>query len=348
VPDRVLDCELESIESSVCRWEVKVCQGESDDARGFWRAAGTRLETGLRVLFQPASSTGRAGRSTVQAMAYRRAAAAAEPLAAPWRVVFRDDFRTGFHVRPLSWRLRPAGERLPAGDGVPTTGPDGLVVVPGHVDPDTGEPAFTPTDGPLGELDHLRWAAFADVADPGVAAPIEVSARMSAQGFGLERHPYGDAVADPRRELKCGAAVLIGVDRPTGMVFDFIVTDRCVFAVYERLAFPGTDWAGFSYAVPVLEREPGDQHELAIRHDAPAGTASWSVGGRQVLAVDAIGRRLPGPDAERFAKRDNGRPDQDAAPAQFSFGVGVFTDQVWGQGVRLAVQHFTIRQATTG
>jgi hypothetical protein len=281
-------------------------------------------------------------------MASFSAAEAADPVATPWRVVFRDDFRADFHVRPGSWRLRPAGAGRPDGDGLVRTGPAGLVVVPGHVDPDTGEPAFMPTDGPLGDMDHLRWAAFADCPPAGAAGRVEVSARLAAQGFGLDRHPYGAAVPDPRRELKCGAAVLICVDRPTGMVFDFIVTDRCVFAVYERLAFPGTDWAGFSYAVPVVEREPGDHHDLAIAYDGPAGTAAWSVGGERVLAVDAIGRRLPGPRARQFAKRDNGLPDRAAVPAQFSFGLGVFTDQVWGQGVRLAAQQFTIRQAITG
>ncbi|ACU75330.1 conserved hypothetical protein [Catenulispora acidiphila DSM 44928] len=281
-------------------------------------------------------------------MAFSSAAEAADPIAASWRVVFRDDFRAGSALAPGSWRLRPAGAGLPDGDGVVSTGSAGLVVVPAHTDPDTGEPAFSPTDGPLGEMDHLRWAAFADVPPPDAAGRTEVSATISAQGFGLDRHPYGDSVPDPHRELKCGAAVLICVDRPTGIVLDFIVTDRCVFAVYERLAFPGTDWAGFSYAVPVLDREPGDHHDLAILYDAPAGTARWSVGGEQVLAVDELGLRLPGEQAARFAKRDNGLRAQIAVPAQFSFGLGVFTDQVWGQGVRLAVQQFTIRQATTG
>jgi hypothetical protein len=276
------------------------------------------------------------------------APASADPVAAPWRVVFQDDFRAGFLLRPGFWRLRPAGPDLPEGDGIVTAGTDGLVVVPHGVDPDTGEPAFTRTDGPLGEMDHLRWAAFADVPEAHPAGLVEVSARIAAQGFGLERHPYGDAVPDPRRELKCGAAVLICVDRPTGVVLDFIVTDRCVFAVYERLAFPGTDWAGFSYAVPVLEREPGEHHELAIAYDGRAGVARWSVEGEPVLSVDAIGRRLPAERGDRFRKRDNGLPDQIAAPAHFSFGVGVFTDQVWGQGVRLAVRQFTIRHATTG
>jgi hypothetical protein len=281
-------------------------------------------------------------------MASRSAARAADPVAAPWRVVFRDDFRAGFQVRPGFWRLRPASADLPEGDGVVSAGPAGLVVVPAHTDPDTGDPAFTPTDGRLGEMDHLRWAAFADGPQLGPGGRTEVSATIAAQGFGLDRHPYGDSVPDPHRELKCGAAVLICVDRPTGIVLDFIVTDRAVFAVYERLAFPGTSWAGFSYAVPVLDREPGDGHDLAIAYDAPAGTARWSVGGEQVLAVDSIGLRLPEARSQRFAKRDNGLPDQIAVPEQFSFGVGVFTDQVWGQGVRLAVQQFTIRQATTG
>lgn len=278
-------------------------------------------------------------------MVIRDSAPAALPPDTRWRVLFEDDFSSG--LAEGHWRLRPAGDGLPDGDGVVSAGPGGLAVVPTGTDPGTGEPAFAPTAAPLGELDHLRWAAFADLsggAGPAPAGVLEVATRMSAQGYGLERHPYGPSVADPRRELKCGAAMLVCVDRETGVVLDFVVTDRAVFAVYERLGFPGTEWAAFSYVVPVLDREPGDVHDLAIRCDGPAGSAQWLLDGEKVLDVAGIGHRvLDG----RYSRRDNGGPERAAFPRQLSFGVAVFTDQVWGQGVRLAVQQFSIRQAIT-
>jgi Family of unknown function (DUF6081) len=258
-----------------------------------------------------------------------------------WRAVFEDDFRDGLQVRAGRWRLRSAGAGLEAGDGYAAAGPDGLVVVPRHTDPETGEPAFTPTAAPLGEFDHIRWGAFADLPVDATGL-LEVSARVSARGHGLDRHPYGPAVPDPHRELKCGAAALICVDRDTGIVLDFILTDRCLFAVYERLGHPGADYAAFSYAVPVTDREPGDEHDLTIRYDGAAGAAAWIADGRVALSVDRLGHRVL--DA-RHAKRDNGGAERAVAPKQFSCGLGLFTDQVWGQGVQLTARHFTIRAA---
>jgi hypothetical protein len=264
------------------------------------------------------------------------------------RTVFQDDFSHGtFPGNGDSvWALRQVGE-LVRGDGIVTTGPDGLVVVPTGTNPDTGEPAFAIAPQPLGETEHLRWTAFADHRsaagfpgfDVGDGLGLEAKARLSAQGFGLDHHPYGSTVTDPHRDLRLGAAVLICVDLESGLVLDFIVTDRCVFAVYERLAFPGSSHAGFSYAVPVLDRRPEDFHELGIAYDPSSATARWRVDGAEVLSVDRLGCRVLDP---RHLKRDNGRPEQSAAPRQFHCGMGTFADQLWGQGIRLAVRGFGV------
>ncbi|MEV4659253.1 DUF6081 family protein [Micromonospora sp. NPDC049301] len=260
--------------------------------------------------------------------------------------VLRDDFSGPLSVgdETARWRLRPV-PGFPAGDGVPRTGPDGLTVVPTATDPATGHPAFAEPPQPLSETDHLRWALMAnrDTADglPGFAVPagrFTVRAELSVEAYGLDRHTYGDAVVDPYRDLRLGAAALICMDRETGMVFDFIVTDRCVFAVYERLAFPPHGYAGFSYAVPVLDRQPADVHALALTYDADRRTAHWHVGDTEVLRVDRIGRRVL--DA-RYALRDNGRPEESATPRQLTVGLALFADRLWGQGVRLDVRHVT-------
>lgn len=257
--------------------------------------------------------------------------------------VLHDDFTGPLSIGDAAarWRLRPV-PGFPAGDGVPRTGPAGLTVVPTATDPRTGEPAFAEPPQPLSETDHLRWALMAnrDTSDglPGFAVPagdFTVRARLAVRAYGLARHPYGDAVADPYRDLRLGAAALICMDRETGMVFDFIVTDRCVFAVYERLAFPPHTYGGFSYAVPVRERKPEEMHELALRYDADRRSAHWYVDDTVVLSVDRIGHRTL--DAG-FALRDNGRPAESAAPRQLTVGLALFADRLWGQGVRLDVR----------
>jgi len=134
---------------------------------------------------------------------------------------------------------------------------------------------------------------------------------------------------------------MILMDRESGMVFDFIVTDRCVFAVYERLAFPPHTYAGFSYAVPVLDRQPGDRHDLTLEYDAAERVASWYIAGERVLRVDRIGHRAL--DA-RYSMRDNERPEEAADPRQLTCGLALFADRLWGQGVRLDVREVTVRR----
>jgi hypothetical protein len=266
-----------------------------------------------------------------------------EPARAPQEVLLRDDFSDGLAADgdDPRWRLRSAGS-FPTGDGLVSTGPDGLVVVPTATNPETGAPAFAAESEPLGNADHLRWATMANSVssagfpgfDVGAGSPLVITARLSVQGYGLEHHPYGDDLADPRRDLRVGAGLLVSVDMETGLVCDFIVTDGCVFAVYERLALPGTTHAAFSYAVPVTDRHPSDSHTLTIVYSGDACSVRWYVGASEVLAVDRLGHRAL--DA-KFLKRDNERPEEPAVPRQTNFGIGLFTDQVWGQGFRLSV-----------
>ena len=242
---------------------------------------------------------------------------------------------------------------LPSGDGIVTTGRDGLVVVPTATDAKTGNPAFADAPQPLGDADHLRWTLMANHTsgakfpgfDTGDDSRLEVSALMSVTGYGLERHPYGDAVSDAGRDLRLGAGMLICVDLETGIVFDFIVTDRCVFAVYERLALAGTSHGAFSYAVPVADRQPDDLHSLTIRYAADSAAAHWYVGGSEVLRVDGLGLRSVDP---QYLKRDNGRPEKAAFPRQMTFGVGLFADRLFGQGFRLTVRGFQVRDDGAG
>jgi len=266
--------------------------------------------------------------------------------------LLQDTFAYGLSIggETPRWRLRPVGS-LATGDGLVTTGPDGLVVVPTATHPDTGDPAFAAQPEPLGDADHLRWALMANRTSssglPGFDTkraegerPLTVRAELAVRGYGLDRHPYGDELTDPGRDLRVGAGVLITIDMESGLVLDFIVTDRCVFAVYERLGFPGTEHAAFSYAVPVADRAPGHHHRLAISYDADAGVARWHLEEREVLAVDRLGLRALD---DRFLKRDNGKPEAPAAPRQLTCGVGLFTDQVWGQGFRLSVRRLEVR-----
>jgi hypothetical protein len=269
-------------------------------------------------------------------------------LAAP--ALFHDDFSGDLSAGSDEslWQLRPV-PGFPVGDGIVRTGPDGLVVTPTASDPRTGQPAFAtpPSSGPV---DHLRWALMANRQSAagfpgfgaGTAGQLSVTAEVALSTYNVERHALGESIADPSREFKLGAGVLIFMDRETGVVFDFILTDRVLFAVYERLAFPGTEHAGFSYAVPVRDRQPADFHQLTITYDTAKGEAAWYVGQDQVLLVDQIGQRAL---SSRYLARDNGKPAEDAAPQQLTCGLALFADHFFGQGARLAARYVEVRKA---
>jgi len=281
-------------------------------------------------------------KGTLSATASRAEGSAAD-------VILQDDFSGALSAGTGTalWRLREVGS-FPSGDGIVTTGPEGLAVVPTATNPATGDPAFANAPAPFGEADHLRWALTANRGTAtgfpgfpiGADGRLTVTARLSVRGYGLDGHPYGPAVRDPRRDLRIGAGMLICVDLETGVVFDFIVTDGCVFAVYERLALPGTGHAAFSYVVPVLDREPGDVHSLSVSYDAAGAAARWLVGESEVLMVDRVGYRALD---SQYLRRDNDLPEQAAAPRQMTCGLGLFTDRVWGQGIRLTVRSIELR-----
>jgi hypothetical protein len=269
--------------------------------------------------------------------------------------IFHEDFTGGLRTEGpgAPWRLRPV-DGLPEGDGVVRGGPDGLTVVPSSRQPRTRRPAFTePKPGPDGNPLHLRWGAF---TTGGTASPrggftakpgelLSVTAEVGLRGFGLRSHPYHD-VDEPTADARLGAGGLISVDLETGVIFDFFLTHSRLYAVYERLALqPDAEFAAFTYCVPVADRTPGTLHRLQVGYDVEAGTAHWTADGQEVLSVERIGLRSL--DA-RWLRRDNGGREEAVRPRGLSFGLGLFLERYFGQGVRLSARRFSVSTSPAG
>ncbi|MEV6670394.1 DUF6081 family protein [Streptomyces sp. NPDC051162] len=267
----------------------------------------------------------------------------------------------GFHTagpRP-DWQIRPIGP-LPRGDATARATPAGLVVEPAATDPDTGAPAFRSGGGD----DHLKWCALAAHTSssglPGYDAPasgeLTLRAELAARVFNAGRHPFGDAVTDAEGDPRLGAGALLAIDRETGLVFDFFVSNRRIHAVYERMRPPGARYAAFTCLVPVAERTPDRTHLLEIGLDRSRGTVHWRVDGREAHSVGDLGTPL-----RDHLVIDHGGPAVRATPRQLACGIGLFTlldavgpdgralphshrapHRLWGQGVRLTVRRITV------
>ncbi len=248
-----------------------------------------------------------------------------------------DDFHNGFdHAGDdAKWALSPTGS-LPDGDGKTTTSSDGLNVVPTATNTKTGKPAFAYTtgkeaDGGQGAYDHLKWYALTnhqsssgfkgfDAQDGRV---LTFDTTMSARTFGTEEHPFGDAVDNPRIDLRLAAGAMTTIDQESNMVFDFFITNGWVYVLYERLPKQGADYAAFTYAKPVERRiSPDQDHDLAISYDKSAGTVTWSIDGREVYKVDKIGYK---PADREDLIIDLGGREELVEPRQLAAGIGMFT-----------------------
>lgn len=248
----------------------------------------------------------------------------------PARYLFRDDFRSGFGAG-TTWLVPPRGH-LASGDGVITCSATGLTVVPTGVDAGSGRPAFVVSYGPDapegGGSDHIKWAALArsPAGNGGFAVPpagaLTCSTTVSAESLGVERHPFGAAVADPGADVRLATAGLVTTDPDSHLVFDLLAANRVVYALYERIRVPGTRYAAFSYAVPVATRTPDRWHTFGIRVDRGGTRVAWLVDGRPVLGTDRLGYRAFG---REHLLLDHGGREEPARVGRLTCGVGMFT-----------------------
>lgn len=245
------------------------------------------------------------------------------------RTLFRDDFHQGFDAASGSgnW-FYFSSPPFVGNDGTETTSSHGLQVSAPQFDLTVAQ---DDPNGLPGGLDHVKWLVYANRFNgglPGFAAvpgrELSVEATVSAQTFGTAHHPFSTAVSDPDDDLRLASAALNAIDFETFMVFDLFLTNKRIYAFYERLPFGRPqlgNYAAFSFQIPLLERRPGDEHKLGIVYDRGAGRVRWIVDGKERFRVDQIGRLID----RRYLTLDHGGTEEDIEPKQLDFGMGLFT-----------------------
>lgn len=244
-----------------------------------------------------------------------------------------DDFAGGFNTPDAKWFLPPSGS-FATGDGVPTASAGHLTVVPTGVNATTGKPAFAFTTGQesaggTGAEDQVKWIAVAaHPASSGIpgfdAVPGQVlscKTSLAVDTYGTDKQPFGLA-ANPATDPRLASGALVALDMETRTVFDFLLTDKAIFAVYERLRVPGSTYAAFTYMVPVAARTPDQAADLSISFDKSGGTVTWRIGATSVLQVKKIGYR----SLDRsLLVLDHGGTEEPVSPRQLTCGYGMFT-----------------------
>ncbi|GAC00905.1 hypothetical protein GONAM_20_00480 [Gordonia namibiensis NBRC 108229] len=139
---------------------------------------------------------------------------------------------------------------------------------------------------------HLVFTTEAfDVPETG---EIRFSVTMAAEGLNATAYDYRD-----------GFAAFNVLDLQGGWVFDLAATSDRIFAIHERLPFPGVV-TPFTHCIDAplsgLTVEPGAEHRYSVTLDREARSVVWEVDGKGVYWVD---------DAE--------------VPGQVQVGFGVFT-----------------------
>jgi hypothetical protein len=260
-----------------------------------------------------------------------------------------DDFHNGFAVDGpgAKWFYfsfsQPGGGTYVGDDGTVTTSAHGLDVVSSGVNPATGLPAFTQTMaqeddnafGLPGQLDHIKWLAYmnhtATSGVPGFDAvageELSFEAIISGGTFGTAAHPFGSAMTLDPNDPRLAAVAMSVVDFETLIEFDFLLTNTRIYAVYARSPlgrdFPNnaSDYAAFTFMIPVAERVPSDWHRLEIAYDKSAAVVRWVIDNREVFRVNNIGRRID----QRFLTLDHGGVEAVVSLNQLDAGMGMLT-----------------------
>lgn len=220
---------------------------------------------------------------------------------------------------------------------------DGIVIEPTDTNPKTGAPMFTrdiPQGSPMGQLDHLKFSMTAknnsqdssfEVPDTG---SINFETTIKSQVYGLDDQPFGNGIKNPQIDFRLGNSTLMLMDSVNMNVFDFFVTNGAIYAVYERgKSMKGnTDYAAYSYAIPLKTRNQNDFVKLRISYNKSKNTVKWYINDEEVYSVDHIGELID----RKYMTIDNGGTPTEVSIDKLNAGLGVFTlmdGSVNGQGL---------------
>lgn len=218
-----------------------------------------------------------------------------------------------------------------------------LELFPKDTNPQTGQPMFTrdiPQQILLGQMDHMKFSLIAQnsrsktsftVPDSG---SLNIEANVGGEIYGLNNQPFGKYVKSPESDFRLGTNVLMVMDPESMMVFDFFITNKMIYAVYEhgKSMDVKNGAASFSYAIPLKKRDTNDMNKLRISYSKSKDIATWFIDDKELFHVDNVGLLID----RQFMTIDNGGQAKIVKIQQLNAGFGIFSlmdGAIDGQGL---------------
>lgn len=189
-----------------------------------------------------------------------------------------------------------------------------------------------------GSLDHYKYIARTQCAFAvRQCSELYVEGCVAAETFGTTEQPFNGVVAgvssladvappvvDPLDDVRLASGLFGIYDPSTWLEFDFLLTNKGIYAHYARLpygrpTFGGTqsDYHAFHHVIKLQSRNQTspstDFAQLGIGYDPDHNAVKWYIGGEEVFKVTRPGIGLP----NQYRVVDYGGPDTVAYPTNF-------------------------------
>lgn len=210
-----------------------------------------------------------------------------------------------------------------------------------------------PNPGPVigGLFDHVKFLAYSlyRIA-PTNGCTLCTTWVGSGSQLQVDTNPFGAAIQDPHSDPRLACTSFASIDPATLTTFDWIITDKVIYALVERLPVLNSTYAAYTYVVPVFHRKHktnplDDVHTFKTCYNRLKGTVTWVLDGKKVMQITKIGHRLTSDNTfvyhhgrkkaldnpTRFQVQDHGGTDEDVSPEGLQTGLALFTLLDWYQ-----------------
>lgn len=208
-----------------------------------------------------------------------------------------------------------------------------------------------PNPGPVpgGLFDHVKFLAYSLFRlAPTNGCELCTTWVGSAAQLQVDTNPFGGFAPYPHTDPRLACSSFASLDPDSLTTFDWIVTDRVIYVIVERLPVSNTTYAAYSYLIPVGKRKNHcspleDIHTFKTCYNKKKGTMKWVLDGRKVFKITQIGHRLSEDNAfiykkgkklpllnpTRFQVAEHGGVNELVSPNGIQTGLALFTLLDW-------------------